>query len=133
MRRIDPGVVERIASEATREGSVVGVRHAEVDDAEPWVRPPSGHARRVRVTDPLPRQVHAVLAQRLFVEKAGLPSAMIDQIKRLAAFQNPEFYKRQRMRLSSARVTSREQARGDEQSSEAILPALDLTTKPRRS
>jgi hypothetical protein len=47
-----------------------------------------------------------VLAQRLFVEKAGLPAALIDRIKRLAAFQNPEFYKKQSMRLSTA-VTPR--------------------------
>ena len=102
VRRIEPGVVERIASQAAREGSVVGVRHAEVDDSDPWVGHPSRHPRRARVMAPLPRQIHAVLAQRLFVEKTGLPSAMIDQIKRLAAFQNPEFYKRQRMRLSTA-------------------------------
>jgi DNA-binding transcriptional LysR family regulator len=43
-----------------------------------------------------------VLAQKLFVEKAGLPPALINQIKRLAAFQNPEFYKKQSMRLSTA-------------------------------
>ncbi len=102
LRRIDPGVVERIASDAKREGSVIGVRHAEVHDSEPWTRRPSGRVRRTRVTEPLPRQVRAVLAQRLFVEKADLPSPMIDQIKRLAAFQNPEFYKRQRLRLSTA-------------------------------
>ncbi len=44
----------------------------------------------------------AVLAQRLFIEKAGLPSPMLNQLKRLAAFQNPEFYKKQKMRLSTA-------------------------------
>jgi superfamily II DNA or RNA helicase len=102
VRCIDPDVVARIAGEATREGSVVGLRHAEVDDAEPWTRRPSGRVRKARVTEPLPPQVRAVLAQRLFVEKAGLPSPMTDQIKRLAAFQNPEFYKRQRLRLSTA-------------------------------
>jgi len=40
--------------------------------------------------------------QRLFVEKAALPSELLNQIKRLAAFQNPEFYKKQGMRLSTA-------------------------------
>jgi len=33
--------------------------------------------------------------QQLYIEKAGLPSTLINQIKRLAAFQNPEFYKKQ--------------------------------------
>ncbi len=40
----------------------------------------------------------AVLAQRLFIEKIGLPAPLLNQLKRLAAFQNPEFYKKQRMR-----------------------------------
>lgn len=43
-----------------------------------------------------------MLAQRLFIEKAGLPSPLLNQLKRLAAFQNPEFYKKQKMRLSTA-------------------------------
>src|SRR5262249_40370675 len=51
---------------------------------------------------PLPARVSAVLAQRLFVGKEGLPSPLLNQIKRLAAFQNPEFYKKQSMRLSTA-------------------------------
>lgn len=63
---------------------------------------------------PLPPQIKAVLAQRLYGEKAGLPPPLLNQLKRIAAFQNPEFYKKQRMRLSTAttprggsRVTSR--------------------------
>ncbi len=42
------------------------------------------------------------MSQRLYVERAGLPSSLINQIKRLAAFQNPEFYKKQNLRLSTA-------------------------------
>jgi len=45
---------------------------------------------------------HAVLAHRLFVEKEGLDSSLLDQIQRLAAFQNPEFWKKQNLRLSTA-------------------------------
>ncbi len=43
-----------------------------------------------------------MLAQRLFIEKTGIPASVVNQLKRLAAFQNPEFYKKQRMRLSTA-------------------------------
>ncbi len=50
--------------------------------------------RRVTVPGPLPGDVHGVISQRLFIEKADLPSALLNQIKRVAAFQNPEFYKR---------------------------------------
>jgi superfamily II DNA or RNA helicase len=102
--RIDPATVERIAAEAARTGAVVGLRVADStddDDAAPWTRLPSGRPRTLRITEPLPERVSAVLAQRLFVEKARLPSPLLNQIKRLAAFQNPEFYKKQRMRLST--------------------------------
>jgi len=105
VQRIDRRTVERIAADATRQGSVVGVRGvepAEDADTEPWVRPPSGAPRVIRDPEPLPRQVKCVLSQRLFVEKAGLPSPLLNEIKRLAAFQNPDFYKKQSMRLSTA-------------------------------
>jgi len=105
VERIDPMAVERITSEATRSGSVIGVRFADATDEEhaaPWTRKPSGKQPAPRVTGPLPARVGAVIAQRLFVEKVGLPSPLLNQIKRLAAFQNPEFYKKQSMRLSTA-------------------------------
>jgi superfamily II DNA or RNA helicase len=102
--RIAPDTVERIAAEATRQGTVLGVRAAEVsdEDASPWTRSPTGRARFQPITEPIPERIEVVLAQKLFVPKAGLPSSLLNQIKRLAAFQNPEFYKKQSMRLSTA-------------------------------
>jgi superfamily II DNA or RNA helicase len=104
--RIEPRAVEAIASDATRSGQVVGVRFAELNTDEdvqaPWTRLPSGRPRASRIEGPLPPVVKAVLAQQLFIEKSGLPSPLLNQLKRLAAFQNPEFYKKQKMRLSTA-------------------------------
>jgi len=103
--RIEPAAVEAIAREAMRRGQVVGVRLAEVPDedaAAPWAQPPSRKPSNARIPGPLPSNVHAVLAQRLFVDKGELPSPLLNRIKRLAAFQNPEFYKKQAMRLSTA-------------------------------
>lgn len=37
----------------------------------------------------------------VFIPKEGLPTALINRMVRLAAFQNPEFYKTQKMRLST--------------------------------
>ncbi len=124
VRRIDPGAVDLIAREAMRQGSVVGVRLADTadeDDAAPWARLPSRKPKPVVITEPLPPKVRAVLAQKLFVEKAGLPSPLINQIKRLAAFQNPEFYKKQSMRLSTA-TTPRVIACGEDLSQYVGLP-----------
>ena len=102
--RIDASTVELIAREATDRGSVVGVRIATIDeeDTAPWAQRPSRKRNPAVITEPLPQVVRAVLAQRLYVDKAGLPSPLLSQIKRLAAFQNPEFYRKQSMRLSTA-------------------------------
>jgi superfamily II DNA or RNA helicase len=42
-----------------------------------------------------------VISNLVYVEKKGLPSGMLDRLIRIAAFQNPEFYKAQAMRLST--------------------------------
>jgi superfamily II DNA or RNA helicase len=102
--RIDPHVVESIAAAAARKGRVIGLRLPAMEDdpdPEPWTRPPSGRRAQLRITEPVPKRVHAVLGQRLFVEKAGLPAALITQVKRVAAFQNPMFYRKQAARLST--------------------------------
>jgi len=105
--RMTPTAVEEIAREATRTGQVIGVRLAEPGDREdedstPWTRSPSGRSRAIKIAGPIPKAIRGVLSQRLFVEKSGLPSPLLNQMKRLAAFQNPEFYKKQSMRLSTA-------------------------------
>jgi superfamily II DNA or RNA helicase len=98
--------VESIAIEATTRGQVIGLQIADTGeddvDASPWLRSPSRKRKHVAINEPIPREIQAVLSQRLYVEKAGLPSALINQIRRLAAFQNPEFYKKQNLRLSTA-------------------------------
>jgi superfamily II DNA or RNA helicase len=103
--RLDPARVEALAAEASDKGQVTGVRMGESADDEdeaPWLRRLSRRKPKARIEGPLPSQVRAVLDQQLFVSKAGLPAALVDQIKRIAAFQNPEFYKKQAMRLSTA-------------------------------
>ena len=84
--------------------SVIGVRIATIGDEEstPLAQLSSRKRSPVVITEPLPKVVRAVLGQKLFVDKTGLPSPLINQIKRLAAFRNPEFYKKQSMRLSTA-------------------------------
>jgi superfamily II DNA or RNA helicase len=98
--------IESIAKEATTRNQVTGLQYADTgedgDDDSPWFRMPSRKHEHIAINDPIPHVVRGVLSQQLFVEKAGLPPAMINLIKRLAAFQNPEFYKKQNLRLSTA-------------------------------
>jgi hypothetical protein len=106
VRRIDTAAVEQIAIVAERAGTVLGPRIAETigdeEDATPWTRPASGTPRVRAVAGPMPARVSVVLAQRLFIARDGISSPLLNEIKRLAAFQNPEFYRRQSLRLSTA-------------------------------
>jgi superfamily II DNA or RNA helicase len=54
---------------------------------------------RAPIAGPFPAHVEIVQANQIYIPKAGLPAAMINRLNRLAAFQNPEFYKAQAMRL----------------------------------
>ena len=53
-----------------------------------------------RIAGPLPSTVRVVVGNLVYIEKKDLPSAMLDRLIRIAAFQNPEFYRAQAMRLS---------------------------------
>ncbi len=47
----------------------------------------------------LPSQIRIVLSNMIYIEKTGLPQKLMSNIIRLAAFQNPEFYRSQAMRM----------------------------------
>jgi len=51
-----------------------------------------------------PKGMEIVKANMLFVSKKGISQRALSYLKRLAAFQNPEFYKAQAMRLSVAKI-----------------------------
>jgi hypothetical protein len=79
--RISPATVEAIAREASARGQVIGLRIASSGEQEgdaPWEAPPSRRLRPARIEEPLPSEVRTVLAQRVFVEKARLPSAFLN-------------------------------------------------------
>ena len=125
LKRMAPSTVESIAGEANQRGKVIGVRFSSANDGEqddaPWERLPSRRSDIKQIAEPVHEKVHAVLAQRLFVNKADLASPLLNQIKRLAAFQNPEFYKKQNMRLSTA-LTPRVISCAEEFSKHIALP-----------
>ena len=93
--------VESVVFEAQKRGDVIGVRIsiAEDEDVDPWMLPPSRTRAERPIPGPFPKQVQLVRSNLVYVEKNGLPSAMLNRLLRLAAFQNPEFYKAQAMRL----------------------------------
>jgi superfamily II DNA or RNA helicase/very-short-patch-repair endonuclease len=101
IQRIDRVTVEEIIARAEKKGRVVGVRFvpADDDDARPWTAPPSRRRKEPPCDGPLPKQIELVLGNQIYIAKDQLPPALQNRLVRLAAFQNPEFYKAQAMRL----------------------------------
>lgn len=68
----------------------------EEEGSKPWQRPLTVPAQ---IAGPLPESLTLVLANQIFIAKTDLPQPLANRLIRLAAFQNPEFYKAQAMRL----------------------------------
>ena len=104
IRRLSADTAEEIVAAAQRKGDLIGVRMSIADDEDtqdPWTLPPSRKRREKLIEGPLPKTVQVVRANLVYVESKDLPPAMLNRLLRLAAFQNPEFYKAQAMRLST--------------------------------
>lgn len=69
----------------------------EEDLHEPWKRPA---AAETKLTGSMPASLTVTLSNLIYLEKEHLPQALTNRLIRLAAFQNPEFYKAQAMRMS---------------------------------
>ena len=102
LRRVTLAEATTIADEASRQGRVVGLRlPLDEEDEEPWTAPPSRRRPKPMIADSLPERIDTVLGDQLYVSRAGLPPGLVNRIVRLAAFQNPEFYRAQAMRRST--------------------------------
>lgn len=101
IRKMTAHEVELLVLEAIDRGRVTGL-HIPVDDEdanEPWKARPSRKPRPFEISTPMPESIRIVAGNQLYIEKEGLPPQLINRLIRTAAFQNPEFYKAQAMRL----------------------------------
>ena len=104
IKRIQWEGVESIVREASRNGTIIDVRISLTDgeaSEDLWTLPPSKKRIEKPIQGPLPRTVQLVQSNLVYIEKKGLPPAMLNRLIRLAAFQNPDFYRAQAMRLST--------------------------------
>lgn len=95
--------VEAIVREAEQRGRILGVRLPLQDEAEdePWTLPASRQFKEPPLAGELPPSLELVLADQIYIAKQGLHPGLRNRLLRLAAFQNPEFYRAQAMRLSA--------------------------------
>lgn len=102
IQRMSRDSLDRIVEHASSGGRVLGVRlPLEEGEDEPWLRVPSRRSSQPVIAGALSALVRVVLADQIYVPRAELPAGLVAKLVRLAAFQNPEFYAAQAMRLST--------------------------------
>jgi hypothetical protein len=101
LKRMPLADVSAFVLEAQESGKILGVRLPIDDDEleEPWLLPPSRRSEPRPINGALPTSVDVTLADGIFVDRTDLPPEMVARLVRLAAFQNPEFYRAQAMRM----------------------------------
>ncbi len=105
IRRLQSEEVGVIVRQAERDGQIIDVRISITEGSEeedPWVSPKAQHGTEVQISkEELPEEVRVLNGNVIYVEKRGLPTLILKQLMHLAAFQNPDFYRAQAMRLST--------------------------------
>ena len=98
LQRMNPERIHPVITQATGSRDPVAVAYVDEDEgAQPWKVP---SPRPQKPNGPMPATLSITLANLIYFEKAQLPQPLVNQLIRLAAFQNPEFYRAQALRLS---------------------------------
>jgi superfamily II DNA or RNA helicase/very-short-patch-repair endonuclease len=101
VRRMSRARIEALVHDAESKGRIIGVRMAlaDEDDDDPWTAPPSRRRKEPPIPGPLPDKIEVILGDQIYIAKENLVPGLRNRLLRLAAFQNPEFYRAQAMRL----------------------------------
>ncbi|MGA2143140.1 MAG: DEAD/DEAH box helicase family protein [Brevinematales bacterium] len=100
--KISQSSINQIVSDNYRQAFSFGIQaHIEDEELEPWNITHSPALNEPLKCDDLPARINIVLSNMIFIDIRNLPSLLINRIRKLAAFQNPEFYRAQAMRLNT--------------------------------
>ena len=95
--------VSDLVANAEMHGRVLAVRMPVEDEnaSEPWRMTPSRRWEPRPIDLAMPSKIDVVVADQVYIDRNELPSSMTARLVRLAAFQNPEFYRAQSMRFAT--------------------------------
>jgi len=105
VKKIPLQQVKYLAEELCGQGEM-GILITETDKADkknivkPWEKKPASKQDTFRYTG----TVRITKANMLYIEKNDLPESLLNRVKRLAAFNNPAFYKAQALRFSTYQI-----------------------------
>ena len=104
IRKVGRDQIEALFKDACDKGRIIGLRiPVTEEDDKPWETPPSGK-KKYQIVGPFPESIEIVLANQIFIPKNDLLSSLRNALIRLAAFQNPEFYQKQAMRMPTYNI-----------------------------
>jgi superfamily II DNA or RNA helicase len=103
IQKMTQNKVNQIVADHYRKAAFFGLQHSDSlnEELEPWNISPAPALNEPIQSGTLPERLEVVLSNMLFINTRNLPSILINRIRKLAAFQNPEFYKAQAMRLNT--------------------------------
>lgn len=97
MPKLTPSMLAELIPQVSGGGYPLDVAFAFHEEQErPWE---PAQSSSIRIPGSLPASLTIVQADRIYFAKENLPQPLLNRLIRLAAFQNPEFYKAQAMRM----------------------------------
>ena len=101
LKRISHTQLAEMTANAEQSNRIVPVRFPPSDEfaLTPWKNPPSRQPADKTIDGSKIEKLEIVFSDKLYIPSADLPPALRNRMLHLAAFQNPEFYKAQSMRL----------------------------------
>lgn len=104
VKRVSRDQVERLVHQNDVGDNLLGVRRVSIQEDEledSWTSPEFQNEPEPHVAGDMPDPAKLVLSNGLRIPKQGMPPSLQNTLIRLAAFQNPEFYRAQAMRMST--------------------------------
>lgn len=91
--------IEKLISKLCRGNELGALKKDEEETQKPW------ETNRIKLLkEDFPHEIEIVKGNMLFIPKADISQRALNHLKRLAAFKNPEFYKKQAMRMPTKRI-----------------------------
>ncbi|MGD8751632.1 MAG: DEAD/DEAH box helicase family protein [Anaerolineales bacterium] len=104
IRRMHGTEVEEIVGEEADSIDFIEIDHVLTEELSPWKLSPSRKKKSNKIAGTLPEKLELVFSDQLYLEKEALTPPLRNRLIRLAAFQNPEFYRAQAMRFSTFNI-----------------------------
>lgn len=100
LKKMKKREVSSIVQEEAKEKNIIEVGETRMEVQEtPWLLTPSQKNDEKHVKGPFPSKIRIIQSNMLYIEKKLLPPSLLNRLIHTAAFQNPEYYKAQAMRL----------------------------------